>query len=68
MRNMKDRKTSGQNNLSTEIIKCLHTRMLTALFNKLYETGEIPQDWLLIPKKPHANDRSLRILTRDFNI
>lgn len=59
----KQGKAVGPDEVYIEIIKLLNDEnldSLTEIFNNIYETGEIPQDWLQsifvpIPKKPNAN-------------
>jgi len=56
---LKDRKAPGQDNIHAEILKLVNVEQLCALFNKIYDTGDIPSDWLVstfvaIPKKANA--------------
>jgi hypothetical protein len=59
----KNRKAEGPDKLPTELFKTLTNSTcitrLTELFNTIYDTGHIPNDWLqstfvAIPKKPNA--------------
>ena len=59
---IKDNKAMGPDEIPTEILKILtenHIDLLVELFNEIYDTGEIPKEWLIsefipIPKKPNA--------------
>ena len=59
----KNRKATGPDEIPGEIIKLLddgNIGRLTELFNKIYDTGEIPDEWLrstfvVLPKKPIAS-------------
>jgi hypothetical protein len=59
----KPRKAMGPDELPSEVIKLLDEdsiQKLTKLFNEIYATGEIPNEWLLstfitLPKKPTAS-------------
>lgn len=56
---MKNRKAPGADELPAEVIKCVNIKSLTILFNRIYNSGQIPKDWLIstfvpIPKKPNA--------------
>ena len=55
----KNRKAPGGDNLPTEILKCIDPKTLTALFNEIYSSGQIPDEWLKstfvpLPKKANA--------------
>ncbi|XKL64613.1 hypothetical protein PGB90_004699 [Kerria lacca] len=59
----RNEKSPGEDNLPAEILKCINSNILTALFNRVYNSGEIPADWLQstfvpIPKKPNAKSCS----------
>ena len=57
----KSRKASGPDHIPAELLKIMNQHCiaaLTSLFNKIYESGTIPDDWLvstfiIIPKKPN---------------
>lgn len=62
----KNRKAEGPDEIPTELLKTLTNSTsithLTELFNTIYDTGHIPNDWLqftfvAIPKKPNAKKR-----------
>lgn len=53
---MKNNRCPGHDNVYAEVLKQVNTKQLTYLFNKIYESGHIPTDWLkstfvAIPKK-----------------
>uniref|UniRef100_A0A8D8XFQ8 Craniofacial development protein 2 n=1 Tax=Cacopsylla melanoneura TaxID=428564 RepID=A0A8D8XFQ8_9HEMI len=62
IKNSKNRKATGPDNIPAEVIKILENRgkrALLNLFNAIYNTGIIPEDWLkstfvTIPKKQNA--------------
>lgn len=60
----KSRKATGPDNIPIEFLKALDDRNLTQLtimLNKIYETGEIPKDWLksvFIPLPKKNNPKS----------
>lgn len=63
VRDMKAGKAAGPDEVHGELLKTLHDddhlTVLTSLFNKIYRTGQLPQDWLQstfipLPKKPNA--------------
>lgn len=62
VKNAKDQKAVGPDGIPTEIIKLFegeNVKWLMAIFNKIYESGLIPQEWLksefiTLPKKPEA--------------
>lgn len=59
---MKDGKAPGPDNVNAEILKLLsedNVKWLTAVFNNIYDSGNIPREWLksefiTLPKKPGA--------------
>lgn len=62
LKNAKTRKTPGPDEIPVELLKMMNEdniHLLIRLFNKIYDTGEIPIDWLestfiAIPKKQKA--------------
>jgi len=62
IKRLKNNKTPGPDQIHGEVFKLLDTeqiKLLTTLYNKIYESGQIPNDWLLstfipIPKKKNA--------------
>lgn len=62
IRNSKNGKANGPDEIPTELLKLLNDKsvnMILQLFNTIYSTGIIPQEWLLstfitIPKKTNA--------------
>ena len=59
LKRMKNRKAPGADELPAELLKCIDVKVLTKLFNKIYNSGSIPSEWLMstfvpIPKKPNA--------------
>lgn len=58
----KNRKATGPDEIPSEILKCLDIKgkqSLLSLFNKIYESGVIPTDWIkstfvMIPKKGNS--------------
>lgn len=62
IKRLKKRKATGPDNIHAEILKMIEgegLKFLTRLFNSIYDSGEIPKDWLkstfvTIPKKPNA--------------
>lgn len=58
LRSAKSGKTSGPDNVPIEILNLLEGQldMLTQFFNNIYETGILPDDWLL--SKMPANVQS----------
>ncbi|GJQ86393.1 hypothetical protein Trydic_g10304 [Trypoxylus dichotomus] len=54
IKSMKERKSSGPNNINTEFLKLLDddsVTWITSVFNRIYTSGKIPQDWLTPVKK-----------------
>jgi hypothetical protein len=62
----KDGKATGPDNINVEILKLIADNesksldLITALFNKIYDTGKIPTDWLkstfvALPKKSNSS-------------
>lgn len=43
---MKNRKAPGTDEIPAELIKCVVTKFLTIIFNKIYSSGNMPKDWL----------------------
>lgn len=66
IKNMKEGKASGPDNIQTEFLKLLdedNVKWLTSLFNRIYDCGSIPKEWLksefiILPKKPGAKNCS----------
>ncbi|XP_030752225.1 uncharacterized protein LOC115879469 [Sitophilus oryzae] len=63
MKVMKNRKSPGHDNVHAEVLKIFDSKHLTYLFNRIYDTGKIPNDWLkstfiTIPKKVSPKDCS----------
>ncbi|XP_072399046.1 uncharacterized protein [Diabrotica undecimpunctata] len=66
IRNAKNGKTVGPDEIPAELLKCLDDETLPVLldlFNEVYKTGKIPQEWLVstfvaIPKTVYAKDCS----------
>uniref|UniRef100_A0A8D8SMX4 Craniofacial development protein 2 n=1 Tax=Cacopsylla melanoneura TaxID=428564 RepID=A0A8D8SMX4_9HEMI len=62
LKNAKDRKALGPDEIPVEILKLLegeNMEWLARLFNKIYDSGIIPQEWIksefvILPKKPNA--------------
>lgn len=49
LHNLKNRKATGPDNIPIEFLKAFDIRNLTHLtkmLNQIYETGEIPKDWV----------------------
>src|SRR6266576_1347193 len=60
---MNNRKAPRVDEIPAEVIRCLDARILTKILNKIYDSGEIPKDWLKstfvpIPKKTNAKSCS----------
>lgn len=56
---LKNKKAPGQDNIHAEVLKLFNTKQLCDLFNNIYDTGDIPSNWLrstfvAIPKKVNA--------------
>ncbi|CAF1635495.1 unnamed protein product, partial [Adineta ricciae] len=64
---MKTNKATGPDGISIEMIHCLDelgVKVMTKLINKIYDTGEIPEDltksiFIALPKKPGATECEL---------
>lgn len=62
IKHMKDGKAPGPDSFRSEFLKLMDEegiRWLTKMFNRIYDSGEIPQEWLksefiILPKKPGA--------------
>ncbi|KAL1447598.1 hypothetical protein WDU94_009869 [Cyamophila willieti] len=62
LKQAKERKAVGPDEIPTDILKLLdgeNLRWITNVFNKIYNSGTIPQEWLrsefiILPKKPNA--------------
>lgn len=57
----KNGKSPGPDNVYAEVLKCISVKQLTYLFNQIYDTGQIPEDWLkstfvTIPKKNKSEE------------
>jgi exonuclease III len=55
-RNMKNGKAPGDDQITVELIGCVSIKLITKLFNRIYNSGKIPEDWLkstfiTLPKK-----------------
>lgn len=63
IKRLKNNKTAGPDQIHGEVLKLLdreQMKLLTYLFNKVYTSGQLPNDWLLstfipIPKKTNAS-------------
>ncbi|CAF5183930.1 unnamed protein product, partial [Rotaria magnacalcarata] len=66
IKSMKTNKATGPDGISIEMIQCLDelgVDVMTKLINKIYDTGEIPEDltksiFIALPKKPGATEYS----------
>ncbi|CAF5174075.1 unnamed protein product, partial [Rotaria magnacalcarata] len=64
IKSMKTNKATGPDGISTEMIQCLvelGVDIMTKLINKIYDTGELPEDltksiFIALPKKPGATE------------
>ena len=67
IKSMKTNKATGPDGISIEMIQCLDelgVDVMTKLINKIYDTGEIPEDltksiFIALPKKPGATECEL---------
>lgn len=66
LKNAKEQKALGPDGIPAEILKLIegkNLKWLTKVFNKIYDTGVIPKEWLksefiTLPKKPNARKYS----------
>uniref|UniRef100_A0A8D9DVR2 Craniofacial development protein 2 n=1 Tax=Cacopsylla melanoneura TaxID=428564 RepID=A0A8D9DVR2_9HEMI len=76
----KNGKAAGPDEISADVLKLIdeqHLDLITALFNSIYVTGRLPQEWLestfvTIPKKPNAKScgdyRTISLMSHTLKI